>query len=78
MGISSTTVRAYVGDANGLPVAGATVELIGTGGTGIGELVPVSANHRQSWELATAIFYSGASVTDAQQTVSVTSGSLQR
>ena len=72
-GISSTTVRAYVGDANGLPVQGTTVDW--DGGTGIGELVPVSVT-TDSLGTATAIFYSGASVTDAQQTVSVTSGSF--
>jgi adhesin/invasin len=70
-GISSTMIRAYVGDEYGLPVQGAAVEW--STGVGIGRLVPLSLTTNTEG-IATAQFFSGASATDAQQTVQVTSG----
>ncbi|MBU1920511.1 Ig-like domain-containing protein, partial [bacterium] len=70
-GISSTLVRAYIGDSHGLPVQGAEVEW--DAGAGIGELVPQTLT-TDSLGTATALFYSGASVTNESQTVTVTSG----
>lgn len=70
-GISYTTVRAYVGDSHGLPVQGADVEW--DVDAGIGDLVPQSLT-TDSLGVSTALFYSGASVTNESQTVTVTAG----
>jgi adhesin/invasin len=70
-GVSVATLTALASDAFGLPIPGAS--LTWQAAPGLGRLIPTS-NIADSAGRATAIFISGASRTDADQTITVQSG----
>jgi len=70
-GVSATILRAFVVDANGVPVSQRWVAW--EAGVGIGTIIP-SASLTDSSGIALAIFQSGASNTDASQVVTASIG----